>query len=52
MSAAKTSLMAAGRSPAAPSHAVGCSNAIGASQMPLVDYNDAGDCDPCLRTIL
>jgi hypothetical protein len=52
MSASKKSMMASGMSPSAPSHSGGCSHDTGASQMPLGDSHDSGDCDPCLRTVL
>jgi hypothetical protein len=52
LSASKKSMMASGMSTSARSHAVGCSNAICASKMPMVHSRDTGDGDPCLRTIL
>jgi putative transposase len=52
MSASRTSMMASGLSTSARSHTTGCANAIGVSKMPMVNSNDAGDCDPCLRTFL
>jgi hypothetical protein len=51
-SAAKQSLLASGRSPAARSHAAGSSHAIGVSKRPLVNAHATGAGDPCLRTIV
>jgi transposase InsO family protein len=52
MSASKKLTMVFGMCTSAPSHSGGCSNVICASKMPTVDSHDAGDCYPCLRTIL
>jgi putative transposase len=51
-SALRTSTRASGMSTSDRSHAAGCSNDTCASKMPMVDSHDAGDCDPCLRTML
>jgi hypothetical protein len=51
-SALRTWTMASGTSTSARSSSAGGSNDTCASQMPLVDSYDAGDCDPCLRTFL
>ena len=44
--------LASGTSPSARSHSAGGSNDTSASKMPMGDSYDAGDGDPCLRTIL
>jgi hypothetical protein len=50
LSALRTLTMVAGILTVAPSHSAGSSNGLGASKMLRVDSNNAGDCDPCLRT--
>ena len=52
MSASRTLTRGSGRCTSDPAHSGGDSHAIGASQMPMGDCNDAGDGDPCLRTMV
>jgi hypothetical protein len=51
MAASRTSMRAAGLSPADRTHSAGGSHDIGAAKRPMVDAHDTGDCAPCLRTI-
>lgn len=51
-SASRPSPMASGMSPLVRANLAGCANGTCASRRRMGDANDAGDCCPCLRTLL